>query len=95
MKWRTREIMRLEYARKYRHWTPWFAWHPVVVKNGGWVWLEMIERRAARFSEHYIETSKRGKVIADYYPNENLYFEYQLIESGLVKTKELLDEELS
>lgn len=26
-------------------WTRWFAWHPVELETGRWVWLEVIERQ--------------------------------------------------
>ena len=26
-------------------WQPWFAWHPVLTKQGEWVWLETVYRR--------------------------------------------------
>lgn len=27
-------------------WHPWFAWHPVLTPDGGWVWLHHVARRA-------------------------------------------------
>jgi hypothetical protein len=30
---------------EYETWRPWFAWHPVMIENGQWVWLETVERK--------------------------------------------------
>ena len=29
----------------YENWCPWFAWVPVETTEGGWRWLETLERR--------------------------------------------------
>lgn len=34
-----------------RQWHSWFAWFPVLLNNGRYVWLETIERRRA----HYVD----------------------------------------
>lgn len=39
MRWRT------SYERD---WHPWFAWRPVHLHNGDWVWLERVERYVRR-----------------------------------------------
>lgn len=26
-------------------WTRWFAWHPIQLETGQWVWLETVERK--------------------------------------------------
>lgn len=28
-----------------KEWHRWWAWHPVQLENGEWVWLEYVERR--------------------------------------------------
>lgn len=37
-----RERWRSKYGDR---WHDFFAWHPVTVKDGTWVWLEAVERR--------------------------------------------------
>jgi hypothetical protein len=32
-------------AYDYVNWSRWFAWVPVETNNGGWRWLETVERR--------------------------------------------------
>jgi hypothetical protein len=33
------------------HWqcSPWFAWRPVPLEDGGWAWLKRVERRELGF----------------------------------------------
>ncbi len=33
-------------AERLSDWSPWFAWHPVGLGDGGFFWLETVERRA-------------------------------------------------
>lgn len=41
----SRRGRRSEARIRRRQWTPWFAWFPVEVAQGVWVWLEVVERR--------------------------------------------------
>lgn len=32
-------------SKKRAEWRRWFAWHPVEIKDGHFIWLEYVERR--------------------------------------------------
>lgn len=52
-------------------WESWFAWRPVRLKNGRWVWLERIK---VRYSFVESPFRARGIWIWDYYPIEQIEF---------------------
>ena len=48
----------------YRSWQRWFAWHPVQLDNGVWVWWEWVTYRCESTegqNTHYQLLSKRGR----------------------------------
>ena len=43
LKWRVETVA--EAQEREWGWHKWFAWHPVIVKDGEKVWLEVVERQ--------------------------------------------------
>ena len=39
--------IKIRYRPDDTEWTPWFAWHPVKVGPGEWLWLGQVKRKGS------------------------------------------------
>lgn len=37
---------------KRTEWHRWFAWHPVKLESGGYVWMQFVQRRMYKFYDY-------------------------------------------